>query len=316
MNILFTNVGRRTYFIEFLVDLVEKDKNIKIHLTDCVKDTPCFWIDNRFEFHLTTPVNKNVDTYIKQIKNLIIEYQIQLVIPLSDFDVIPLSLNKEAFEKLGSTVLLPSSDIVEICMNKISFSKFCLANNIDTPKIYAGRLNSKLKFPLIRKPIYGSGSNSVNILESKICLNNLDKDKDFFLQEYINGIEYGIDILNDFEGNYVTSCIKKKIKMRGGETDKARVIINPSLTKIAKNISKSLKHIGNLDCDILENVNGKFFCIDFNPRFGGGYPWTHLSGLNYIKILIDLFNKKNISSLPKPKTITAMKGISIIKLDN
>ena len=316
MNILFTNVGRRTYFIEFLRDLLNEEKKLNIHLSDCVKETSSFCIDDRFKFHITSPVNLDKEKYIDQILHLVDKNKINLVIPLSDFDVIPLSKNIDFFKELGATILLPSENIVEICMNKIKFEKFCLSNDLNTPLIYPNIFDKNLNFPLINKPIYGSGSNSINIINSKNSLIKLNQSKDFFLQEFIKGNEYGIDILNDFNGKYITSCVKKKISMRGGETDKAKVIINPKLTSLAYKISTSLRHVGNLDCDILEDYNGKFYCIDFNPRFGGGYPWTHLSGLNYIKLIIDLYNKKSISSLPIPNEITAMKGISFFKLKN
>ena len=58
------------------------------------------------------------------------------------------------------------------------------------------------------------------------------------------------------------------------------------------------------------------FCIDFNPRFGGGYPITHLSGMNYIKTIIDLYLGKKIS-LPKiPDKIFVSKGISVHKVNS
>ncbi len=316
MNILFTNVGRRTYFIKFLQDIIEKEKELNIHLSDCVRETSSFWVDERFNFHITCPVNLDKKKYIDQIIKLIYRYKINLVIPLSDFDIIPLSKNKDIFRKAGASILLPSENIVETCMNKLKFENFCFSNSLNTPIVYSNIHDKNLTFPIIRKPIYGSGSNQIKIINSKSDLMQLEQSKDFFLQEFIKGNEYGIDILNDFNGNYITSCVRKKIYMRGGETDKAKVIINSSLTSIACKISNSLRHIGNLDCDILEDENGKFYCIDFNPRFGGGYPWTHLSGLNFIKIIIDLYKNKTISSLPIPKEITAMKGISIFKENN
>ena len=51
-----------------------------------------------------------------------------------------------------------------------------------------------------------------------------------------------------------------------------------------KNLKIS-KHVGNLDCDVIKNQNSELYFIDFNPRFGGGYPFTHLSGYNFIKAI-------------------------------
>ena len=37
-----------------------------------------------------------------------------------------------------------------------------------------------------------------------------------------------------------------------------------------------------------EDSKGKIYFIDFNPRFGGGYPITHLSGFNYLSALLNM----------------------------
>ena len=71
------------------------------------------------------------------------------------------------------------------------------------------------------------------------------------------GKEYNLDILNDFHGNYLDSCAKIKLSMRAGETDKAKIVNNPKLILIAKKISKDLRHIGNLDCDLIIDKKGK-----------------------------------------------------------
>ena len=58
------------------------------------------------------------------------------------------------------------------------------------------------------------------------------------------------------------------------------------------------------------------YFIDFNPRFGGGYPFTHMSGYNFIRAVFDLMSKKKPNFLKKPKLIKATKGISMHLLDD
>ena len=100
--------------------------------------------------------------------------------------------------------------------------------------------------------------------------------------------------------------------MRQGETDAAETVFAKKFFKIAKFISKNIKHHGNLDCDAIVDKNGKVFFIDFNPRFGGGYPFTHLSGINFLEILINLIQNKKIKKY-KTKKIVCYKSINITK---
>ena len=80
---------------------------------------------------------------------------------------------------------------------------------------------------------------------------------------------------------------------------------------LAKKISKISKHVGNLDCDVIKSKRGDLYFIDFNPRFGGGYPFTHISGYNFIKAILDLMLNKKPIFPKKPNLIKASKGINI-----
>jgi len=99
------------------------------------------------------------------------------------------------------------------------------------------------------------------------------------IQEFLDGPEYGLDIVNDLSGKYTTTIVKRKITMRAGETDKAQVVYNRDLLKIGRIIGEKLGHIANLDCDVILH-NKKYHVLEFNNRFGGGYPFSHMAGAN------------------------------------
>ena len=69
--------------------------------------------------------------------------------------------------------------------------------------------------------------------------------------------------------------------MRAGETDRSLVVNDKKIKNFSEKLIKIFNHFGNVDCDIIKDKNGKLFLIDINPRFGGGYPATHLSGMNF-----------------------------------
>lgn len=74
--------------------------------------------------------------------------------------------------------------------------------------------------------------------------------------------------------------------MRAGETDKAISVIDERFNQIGKIIGENLKHIGNLDCDVFEH-NGDLYVLELNPRFGGGYPFSHEAGCNTVKAYVE-----------------------------
>ena len=115
------------------------------------------------------------------------------------------------------------------------------------------------------------------------------------VQEFIEGEEYSFDILNDFNGEVITAVVKRKMKMRSGETDQGYAIKSEYYRDWALKLGKALGHTGPLDVDFFIKDN-KPYILEFNPRFGGGYPMTHLSGINFPKLLIDLTNNNLKSS--------------------
>ncbi|MBI9064248.1 MAG: ATP-grasp domain-containing protein, partial [Marinilabiliaceae bacterium] len=70
-----------------------------------------------------------------------------------------------------------------------------------------------------------------------------------------------------------------------GETDKAKVVERVDISELGEKIAKELKHIGNLDCDVFD-VNGQLYVLELNPRFGGGYPFSHEVGVNLPKAIL------------------------------
>ena len=106
------------------------------------------------------------------------------------------------------------------------------------------------------------------------------------IQEKLTGAEFGLDIMNDLEGNNVGVSVKQKLAMRAGETDKAVTLDLPEVREMGRKIGHALKHIGNLDVDIMQRANGDYCVLELNPRFGGGYPFSYEAGVNMPKAII------------------------------
>ena len=49
----------------------------------------------------------------------------------------------------------------------------------------------------------------------------------FVFQERLHGQEYGIDVVNDLEGRYAYTLVRRKLVMRYGNTDRAVTVVDP-----------------------------------------------------------------------------------------
>lgn len=334
MNILLTSVGRRAYIIDYLRDVYKRlglAGNIIATNSD-MNTTAMSVADKAFE----SPIIYD-EKYIPFLLEICKSEKIDMLISLFDIDLMILAKNKSRFEEMGVKVIVSNENIINICNDKFEMLKYLKKINMPVPKTYID-LEEALKGAdfdknsYILKPRWGMGSLSIFEAENKKELEVLyekakrsiqksylrfesgaDIDRAVLIQEKIIGDEYGLDIFNDFKGENLTVTVKKKLAMRSGETDIAKVIENKELEDIGKKIAESLKHIGNLDMDILFDGQSAYI-IDMNARFGGGYPFTHSAGVNELEALIRLCKNEKVNDLSVKKYGLFAKEIAMLEL--
>ena len=96
--------------------------------------------------------------------------------------------------------------------------------------------------------------------------------------------------------------------MRSGETDAAETVDNEELRKLGQRLSGLLRHRGNLDVDVFE-ADGKYYILEMNARFGGGYPFSHAAGIDLPRALVAW-----VKGMPARKEwLTARSGVKAQK---
>jgi carbamoyl-phosphate synthase large subunit len=269
--------------------------------------------------------------------------EIRAIVPLFDIDLTVLSKSKKIFSDHGIEVIVSDYGVIKICNDKWETYRYLKAENIATPKTYIyldeckNDINSgELEFPLIIKPRWGMGSIGVyqaddqdelnilykkckkNIFESYLKYESIDCDNSCVLiQEKIEGMEYGLDVFNDFDGGYLVTVPKWKMGMRAGETDSAEILDNEGLKCLGKKLSEVMRHVGNLDVDCIHS-NDKYYVLEMNCRFGGQYPFSHLAGVNFPNAIIAMLKGEEVTeNMLKYKAGTvAVKDIIPRKLDD
>ena len=317
MNILFTCAGRRTYLLKYFRENLSKGD--KIIATDMQLTAPALQAaDVRIQVPSVYDAN-----YVDITLDICKKHEVSILISLNDLELPILAKNKVCFEKAGVHVIVSDPEVIEICFDKYKTYQYIKSLNLECPKTFKNYneailaiKNKELIFPLVLKPRWGSGSIGIefvddmeefqiayNLLRKKIKKTILSKasigNEYILIQEKIEGYEYGLDIMNDLKGNHIAVSVKKKLSMRAGETDKAITIENHEIQSIGKKIGTNLKHIGNLDCDILER-NEIYYVLELNPRFGGGFPFSYEAGVNLPGAIISWakglnFNTSNLN---------------------
>ena len=297
MNILILSAGTRNKIVQyFKKELKNKGKVIA---TDCSELAPAIYEADRY--YIVPKIDDK--EYLNIILDICKKEKIDTIISLIDPELSLIAKNIEKFKVIGVNPIISDYEKVELCFNKYSMYKFLEENKIKTAKSYIDKNefykdleNGKIDFPVFVKPIKGSASININKVTTKEQIEALFNQYDnLMIQEYMDGQEYGVDVYIDMISQKIINIfIKKKIKMRAGETDKSVSIKNEKIFNVIKNFVNIAGFKGVIDIDIFE-VNGEYYISEVNPRFGGGYPHAYECGVNIPKCIINNI-EKNISN--------------------
>ena len=312
MNILFTCAGRRTYLLKYFKEnMLPGDKVVA---TDMQLSAPALQVA---DVKLQVPAVYAKD-YIDRTLAICEEQHIDALISLNDLELPILAEQKKRFENIGVKVIVSDPEVIDICFDKYKTAQWVEALGLNVPKTYVSLAETKaaleageICFPLFLKPRWGSGSIGLETVEDmeelemvyKLLFRKIKKtmlakvsvgDEYIMIQEKLAGNEYGLDVMNDLVGNYVAVSVKQKLAMRAGETDKAVTVDLPEVREIGAVIGKNLKHLGNLDVDIMQRANGDYCVLELNPRFGGGFPFSYEAGVNLPKAIMEWLQGKQV----------------------
>ncbi|MDI6743403.1 MAG: ATP-grasp domain-containing protein [Smithella sp.] len=313
-NLLITSAGRRTKLVEYFKR--ELQGGGKVITADCSDLAPALYTSDKG--YIIPPVTD--ESYLRKLMEICSVENVSAVLSLIDTELPILAGHKNALESVGVKPIISDERSVDICSDKIKMHNFLGRHGFDNVKTFedldaflSSRTKENFPFPVFLKQRFGSassGAHKIDNLESlKAALGGKDN---LIIQEFIDGRELGIDVYVDLISREIISIfIKEKFLMRSGETDKAVSVLHPDVSALVADFVKRLGLIGPLDMDVIEK-NGRYFIIDVNSRFGGGYPLAYECGENYpLYIINNLLGMVN-----EPRIGRYVAGVKMMKHDD
>ncbi|MCR5627489.1 MAG: ATP-grasp domain-containing protein [Lachnospiraceae bacterium] len=294
-NILILSAGRR-------VELVNCFKRARDRLgikgqiiaADCSELAPALYFADINEI---VPRISEGDKYIQSIIEISNNFNVKLIVPTIDTELILLAERKEEIEKAtGARVLISDERVVRICRDKRSTQEFLEEHGFKMPRLYDTEELDHLRvtFPLFIKPLDGSSSMDtykVHNVEELITFRHLIKNP--IVQEYISGTEYTIDAFLDFNSKLISIVPRVRIATRSGEIAKGKIVRDREIISSASRLMQVLKPIGHITIQCMKTENGIQY-IEINPRFGGGAPMSIMAGADSCENLYRLLNGEEL----------------------
>lgn len=300
MNILILSAGTRNKVVQYFKEAVGDGG--KVIATDCSNLAPAVYEADEFY-----PVPRITEPgYLEHILEICKKEKIDGVFSLIDPELSMLAKEKDRFMEIGTVPIISPYELVETCFDKFRMYQMLTQMQIPTGKCYVDKeefykavLDGEITYPVFVKPVKGSASININKVSSgeeiELLFNLHD---DLMIQEYMDGQEYGADVYIDMLSGKCTSIfVKKKIKMRAGETDKSVSFKDESLFRMLCGFVERCGFRGMIDIDIFD-INGTYYISEVNPRFGGGYPHAYACGVDFPRqVLENLSGKKNKAAI-------------------
>lgn len=317
MNILITSAGTRNKIIQYFR---ENLKGLgRVIATDSSELAPALYEADRYYL---VPKIDNIE-YTDKLLEICKKEKIDAIFSLIDPELSLIAKNKEKFLELGVTPLISDYNVVELAFNKYEMYSYLKNNNFKTAKTYINKEDfyrdldvRKIAFPVFVKPIKGSASINISKVTTKKEIDLLFSLYDnLIVQEFLDGQEIGADVYIDPISKKVVSIFtKEKLKMRAGETDKARSFKDEKLFELIKDLVEKIGFEYMIDIDIFR-IKGEYYISEINPRFGGGYPHAYESGINFPKLIMNSINgKKNKQEIGNYKEDIYMMKYNEVKI--
>lgn len=249
-------------------------------------------------------VKKN-DEYIKIYTECVKESSYCFIIA-PEFSNILYNLTKIAKDN-KKTVLSIDLEGIWLGASKLKTYNFFLENKVNTPQTYAIPFKKKfdlefvlqkfntLRCPIIIKPEDGVGSESIFYFETKAQIihffedsnEKLDLSRNFILQEYIDGEDLSVSIINGASSKkpeamkqIILSINAQSIKLKDSVNDSIYLggftpvvdyeLLKDNLEKILKNMDLS-SFRGYFGIDFIKKADNSLYFIEINPRLTTSY---------------------------------------------
>ncbi|WP_300693462.1 ATP-grasp domain-containing protein [uncultured Bacteroides sp.] len=285
-NILITSAGKRVTLVEiFKKTLKSYDSGAMVYTTDMnpllapagIISDKCFKVPR-----VTSP------DYISILLSICTDYNIGMVIPTIDTELLVLSENKDLFSQKGISLIVSDFDFIRLCRDKRNTGDYLQKLGIRVPAP-VDKYNPT--FPLFAKPYDGSLSKDLHVIKNvdELTPDIMCNPKLIFM-EYIDKSEYREFTVDMYYGrdNHVKSIVpRERLEIRAGEINKGYTRKN-FLVGYLKGRMDYLPGVVGCICIQLfyRESDNDVVGIEINPRFGGGYPLSYYAKADFPKYLI------------------------------
>lgn len=203
------------------------------------------------------------------------EYQVGLLVPTRDAELMALSRLRTQLRAEGVSVLVPPLETLAACLDKRNFYQFCVKHDFPVAPCVTNPGIDDL--PLFARHYSGAGSRSCFTVQSREDLERIDEN--LLVQPFCDWPEFSIDVLFSLTGTPLQAVVRERVEVINGESVVTRVCDIPVLSDLAMELGVALGLTGHAVIQCFYREGESPLLIECNPRFGGASMVSVAAGL-------------------------------------
>ena len=295
MNVLVSSAGRRGALIRLFRETVQPGGG-RVYAVDAAPWSSACRLADGWQVVPPFSDERFFDTIVAFCK----QKSIRLIVPTHDCELPVYAKLRPLFYELGIHVACSGLATIQTARNKHRTAEFLAASGLPAPLQIdldrARRGDPTLPYPLIVKPSDGSGSRGIHVAHDGEELTfYLQRTNDPIVQQRADGQEYTTNLFVTRNRRCVTAVPHWRVETRGGEVSKCMTVRHAGLLELASRLVDALPDpYGALCFQAFVSADATPQIIEINARFGGGYPIAHQAGANFLQMLIDDLEGRDI----------------------
>ena len=292
LNVLVTAGSRRVPLVQAFQRALRATGGGEVVVADVNPLSPTVYVADR-----SYPVPMATDpTYVDALLDICRREHVGLLIPTIDDELTTLSEASPRFLEHGVRVAVSPAEATRACNDKYETCRLLEARGIAVARTWLpATLPWPHPLPLFIKPRTGRGGVGAFAVRTTRELGFfLDYVPDPVLQPFLNGPEFTIDVLCDFDGLPLAIVPRERAVIRAGVVDRGRTVGDSSLMALGMACARAIRAVGaiNIQCRVVEGVPTVF---EINPRFSGGIPLTIAAGADFPRLLVQLARGRRVT---------------------
>ncbi len=227
--------------------------------------------------------------YFEELRSIIENERVDIVMPVSHFAIPFLRKHRDFLQERGVHIVLSGEKSLALAHDKKLLASHLKKHGFSAPRDYAS-FGEVALYPVMIKPADGTSSIGVHAVHSPGEGSfYLEKMPGAFLQEYIQGVEYTVDVYCNPDSSPVAIIPRLRQAVGSGLTTIGKTVRHDKIIDCVRRFCATLDFSGPVCIQVIENGNGELFIIDVNPRMGAGTTLSMKAGLDiaaYLKVTV------------------------------